>query len=101
MVTLRRLAARLRPHRREMLAFARELIALPTENPPGTAYAECARLLGARLPKLGLQLDSHAPRPCVRAQYGPHGPHEFVPVQNIEKCALVYALTAARLLGAS
>ena len=39
--------------------------------------------------------------------YGPgllsvsHGPHEFVPVNNIEKCALVYALTAVRLLGAS
>jgi len=26
---------------------------------------------------------------------------EFVPVRNIETCALVYALTAARLLGAS
>jgi acetylornithine deacetylase/succinyl-diaminopimelate desuccinylase family protein len=39
--------------------------------------------------------------------YGPglltvaHGPHEFVPLENIPACALIYALTAVRLLGAS
>lgn len=38
--------------------------------------------------------------------YGPglltvsHGPHEFVPLKNIPACALIYALTAVRLLGA-
>jgi succinyl-diaminopimelate desuccinylase len=37
--------------------------------------------------------------------YGPgllsvsHGPHEFVPVENITKVALIYALTAVQLLG--
>ncbi len=37
--------------------------------------------------------------------YGPglltvsHGPHEFVPLKNIPACALIYALTAVRLLG--
>ncbi len=30
-----------------------------------------------------------------------HGPHEFVQVRNIEKCAMVDALTADRLLGAA
>jgi acetylornithine deacetylase/succinyl-diaminopimelate desuccinylase-like protein len=30
-----------------------------------------------------------------------HGPHEFVPLENIPACALIYALTAVRLLGAS
>jgi succinyl-diaminopimelate desuccinylase len=37
--------------------------------------------------------------------YGPglltvsHGPNEFVPIRNISNCALVYALTAAEMLG--
>ena len=37
--------------------------------------------------------------------YGPgllsvsHGPHEFVPIENITKVALIYALTAVQLLG--
>ena len=37
--------------------------------------------------------------------YGPglltvsHGPHEFVPVENITKVALIYALTAVQILG--
>jgi acetylornithine deacetylase/succinyl-diaminopimelate desuccinylase-like protein len=36
--------------------------------------------------------------------YGPglltvsHGPNEFVPIRNIEQCALIYALTAAEML---
>jgi len=53
-----------------MLDFVRELIALPTENPPGTAYLECVRFLRRRLRKLGLRLDSHTPHYCVRAHYG-------------------------------
>jgi succinyl-diaminopimelate desuccinylase len=66
----RKLAAGLRSRRREMLDFVRELIALPTENPPGTAYPECVRFLRRRLRELRLPLDSHAPRHCVRASYG-------------------------------
>jgi acetylornithine deacetylase/succinyl-diaminopimelate desuccinylase family protein len=37
--------------------------------------------------------------------YGPglltvsHGPNEFVPIRNISQCALIYALTAAEMLG--
>jgi acetylornithine deacetylase/succinyl-diaminopimelate desuccinylase-like protein len=37
--------------------------------------------------------------------YGPglltvsHGPTEFVPIRNISQCALIYALTAAEMLG--
>ena len=95
----RKLAASLRSRRREMLDFVRALIALPTENPPGNSYPEmCPRLLETRL---------YARKGIPALAYGPgllgvsHGPREFVPVRNIEKCALVYALTAARLLGAS
>jgi acetylornithine deacetylase/succinyl-diaminopimelate desuccinylase-like protein len=82
----RKLAASVRSRRREMLDFVRDLIALPTENPPGTAYRECVHLLRKRLRELRLPVDFH-------------GPQEFVPVRNIENCALIYALTAVRLLG--
>ena len=33
----------------EMVAFAQELVAIPTVNPPGENYEACARLIGARL----------------------------------------------------
>ena len=33
----------------EMVAFARELVAIPTVNPPGENYEACARHIGARL----------------------------------------------------
>lgn len=33
----------------EMVAFAQELVAIPTVNPPGEHYRACAELIGARL----------------------------------------------------
>ena len=82
----RKLAASIRSRRREMLDFTRELVALPTENPPGSAYPQCVRLLRKRLRELRLPLDSHAPRHCVRATYGSgprtlyfHGHYDVVP----------------------
>jgi succinyl-diaminopimelate desuccinylase len=33
----------------EMVAFAQELVAIPTVNPPGENYTACAELIGARL----------------------------------------------------
>jgi len=33
----------------EMVAFAKELVAIPTVNPPGEHYRTCAELIGARL----------------------------------------------------
>src|SRR5262245_30002411 len=35
--------------RDEMIDFTRELVAVASENPPGTAYAECLRVIEARL----------------------------------------------------
>ncbi|MEN8143563.1 MAG: ArgE/DapE family deacylase [Gemmatimonadota bacterium] len=40
-----------------MIRLAEELIAIPTENPPGKAYAECVELLHQRLTGLGLEVD--------------------------------------------
>ncbi|MEZ5283883.1 MAG: M20/M25/M40 family metallo-hydrolase [Vicinamibacterales bacterium] len=40
--------------RAEIVAFTRELVAVPTENPPGREYAACVRLIESRLRALGL-----------------------------------------------
>ena len=88
----RKLAASIRSRRREMLDFTRELVALPTENPPGSAYPQCFRLLRKRLRDLRLPLDSHTPRHCVQASYGNgprilyfHGHYDVVPAAAPEQ----------------
>lgn len=40
----------------EMVAFTRNLIRLPTVNPPGEAYEPCARLIGNCLKSLGMDV---------------------------------------------
>lgn len=159
----------------EMTEFTKSLIAIPTENPPGTAYRACVDLIAGKLAEIGLEptlvevpadrpgqtfeglrqqgveleveilqeapsagVDDRDPVAVALARsietvtgeravfemcpglletrwyarrgvpafaYGPglltvsHGPHEFVPLKNIRSCALIYALTAVRLLG--
>src|SRR5262249_28553669 len=39
----------------EMLAFLRELTAIPTVNPPGENYKPCAELIGSRLARFGYE----------------------------------------------
>ena len=41
----------------EIVAFACDLIRIPTVNPPGIGYEECARLLGARLEQCGFSVE--------------------------------------------
>lgn len=41
----------------ELVAFAADLVRIPTVNPPGERYAECARLLGDRLRRFGFDVD--------------------------------------------
>src|SRR5262245_14020462 len=57
----RRLDACVRDMRGEMIAFTRDLMAIASENPPGTRYAECVRLIASRLRALGL--------PCERVPF--------------------------------
>ena len=57
-------------HRREMLEFTRELISLPTENPPGAATAECARVLRDRLRRMEFPIEPKTPGGTVRSFYG-------------------------------
>ena len=52
-------------HEREIREFIAVLVSVPTENPPGRCYGDCARLIAKKLKALGL------PVRLVRAP-GPH-----------------------------
>lgn len=41
----------------EIVAFTSDLIRLPTVNPPGEAYEDCARLIGGRLARGGFEVE--------------------------------------------
>ena len=41
----------------EIVEFTRDLIRIPTINPPGDGYADCARLIGSRLRECGFDVD--------------------------------------------
>ena len=49
-----RVLAEVEAARDEILAFTAELIRVPTVNPPGEFYRDCAELIGRRLAKTGL-----------------------------------------------
>ena len=42
--------------RDEIVGFTADLIRIPTVNPPGDAYRECAALIGRRLGEVGLDV---------------------------------------------
>lgn len=42
-------------HRDDMIGFLRELIRIPSVNPPGDEYPACARLVGDRLKAMGFE----------------------------------------------
>src|SRR5579872_5749328 len=86
---LSELQSSVRLHQRNMVEFAKTLIAIPSQNPPGARYDECSRVLRDRLRKLGFQCDSRIPEPCVRAVYGKgrrslhfHGHYDVVPAAS-------------------
>ena len=45
----------------EVVAFTSALIRIPTINPPGEGYDECARLIGATLAACGFAVEYHVP----------------------------------------
>jgi acetylornithine deacetylase/succinyl-diaminopimelate desuccinylase family protein len=59
----RQLDACVRDLRKEMIDFTSELVAVASENPPGSAYTECVRMIASRLRVLGL--------PCERVAFRP------------------------------
>ena len=51
-----RVLAQVEAAREESVAFTAELIRVPTVNPPGASYRECAELIGRRLREAGLDV---------------------------------------------
>jgi succinyl-diaminopimelate desuccinylase len=99
------LLAWLRPRQDEMAGLLAELVAIPTENPPGANYRTCAELLQTRLRERGLEcqhLQPAEPPPnsgqyaeipaSLLATYGRgsgtlyfHGHYDVVPAQSPEQ----------------
>jgi succinyl-diaminopimelate desuccinylase len=46
--------------RDEIVELTAELVRIPTVNPPGEHYADCARFLGRRFAAIGLEVEYHA-----------------------------------------
>ncbi|MGD0434961.1 MAG: ArgE/DapE family deacylase [Bryobacteraceae bacterium] len=75
-------------HRDAMLEFTRQLIAIPTENPPGNHYGEAIELIVAKLRGLGFE-DTHVEGDCVLSFVGDGEPtlyfsghYDVVPAQS-------------------
>lgn len=71
-----------------MLSLTQRLVAIPSENPPGSRYEECAGTLFAELVRLGFD-DVRREGACVLASVGTGGPtlyfsghYDVVPAQN-------------------
>lgn len=86
----------------EIAALVAELVAVPTENPPGKNYRACADLLDKRIREMGLdceRLENADPireggesPVCLLAEYGSgertlyfHGHYDVVPAQSPEQ----------------
>src|SRR4051812_31307926 len=72
----------------DMAALLCELVAIPSENPPGAERTRCAQALFAALERLGLA-PALLPGPCVRGTAGDgpalvyfHGHFDVVPAQS-------------------
>jgi succinyl-diaminopimelate desuccinylase len=86
----------------EMAAFLAELVAIPTENPPGTNYRTCGDVLESRIRQFGLDCRRFEPAErktkmpddpvCLLASFGQgsrilyfHGHYDVVPAQSAEQ----------------
>ena len=92
----------LRQREEEMAALLSELVAIPTENPPGKNYRACTDFLEKTLQRVGLEcerLEADQPREgsgekpiCLIASHGRgesvlyfHGHYDVVPAQSREQ----------------
>ncbi|HEX8374339.1 MAG TPA: hypothetical protein VF606_04085, partial [Geminicoccaceae bacterium] len=57
MTTAEHLLATIDDRRDDLVALTRDLVRIPTVNPPGDAYAPCAELLGERLRRRGCAVE--------------------------------------------
>ena len=85
-------------HEQAIVAFARDLVAIPTENPPGAAYDACVERIAAELDALGLEYevvdtgDGSVRRRSILASAGDggrllylHGHYDVVPAFTREQ----------------
>jgi succinyl-diaminopimelate desuccinylase len=77
-----------RSHRDAMVEWTQQLIAIPTENPPGNEYGRAVELICARLEQLGCK-DTRVEGECVLSFIGEgdrtvyfSGHYDVVPAQN-------------------
>jgi acetylornithine deacetylase/succinyl-diaminopimelate desuccinylase family protein len=78
----------------DLVQFTSELIRIPSENPPGNSYRECARLIARWLRELGLKVRTVSPSgaasaPCTIGTFGDtgralyfSGHYDVVPAQS-------------------
>jgi succinyl-diaminopimelate desuccinylase len=88
----RRVRRRLARDTADLAAFASELIAIPSENPPGAHYSRCATGIARRLRELDLDVRMLHPTregPCVAGSFGSggralyfSGHYDVVPAQD-------------------
>jgi len=78
---------RIKTYQNEMLQFTKTLISLPTENPPGSDYKQCANVIANNLSDIGLECSKHGD--CITAFYGTnqktlylHGHCDTVPASS-------------------
>src|SRR5215467_13140608 len=100
--TIERLLSWLRGREEEMAALLADLVAVPTENPPGRHYHEFAQLFKNRAERLGLLCETFAPSSkndlseatptCLTVSCGEgertfyfHGHYDVVPAQSEEQ----------------
>jgi len=98
-------------HKDEILAFAQDLISIPTENPPGNCYRQCADRIRAELDRLGLTYQvveapgfSGRPRYNFLGFHGDgrrtlyfHGHYDVVPAQRPDQ--FIPQIEDGRLVG--
>jgi succinyl-diaminopimelate desuccinylase len=82
------LTSAIEEHREAMVEWTEQLIAIPTENPPGNNYADAVQLIPSHLEKLGFQ-DIQIVGDCVLAFTGEgertlyfSGHYDVVPAQS-------------------
>ena len=69
----REVRRRLKRSAADMVDFASELIRIPSENPPGKAYPQAARLIARRLRDLGLSVRTLNPTTTAPSVFGTLG----------------------------
>ena len=90
---LEKLAPVISSYAEEIARFTEQLVAIPTENPPGNHLRQCALLLAGKLRDLQIERDVSAGNwPCILAYYGSgeptlyfHGHYDVVPAQSREQ----------------